>query len=150
MLNKESKVNEFKNLLLELCELCSQNKQSLLGKIGMKQAKLIEMFKEREGIIHNQSNNGWISVDDELPEPEIEYSREFKPTKFYLVQLKSGLIDIVAFVNIYYDAGDNRDEFVVCTINSENNKYVVQEYGQWQYDINEVKYWQHLPEPPKE
>lgn len=95
-------------------------------------------------------NNGWISVDDGLPEPEIDCSREFKPTKFYLIQLKNGLIDIVAFVNIYYDAGDNRDEFVVCTINSENNKYVVQEYFQWAYDVDEVKYWQPLPNPPKE
>ena len=58
MKNQEIKVENFENLLLELCELCSQNKQSLLGKIGMKQAKLIEMFKERDG---------WISVDDELP-----------------------------------------------------------------------------------
>lgn len=40
-------VKEFENLLLELCELCSQNKQSLLGRIGMKQLKLIEMFKKR-------------------------------------------------------------------------------------------------------
>lgn len=51
-------------------------------------------------------NGGWISVDDMLPEPEIDCSRKFEPTKFYLIQLKSGLIDIVAFVNIYYDAGD--------------------------------------------
>lgn len=95
-------------------------------------------------------NGGWISVDDGLPEPEIDCSRDFEPTKFYLIQLKSGLIEIVAFVNIYYDADDNRDEFVVCTINSENNKYVVQEYGQWQYDVDEVKYWQPMPKPPKE
>lgn len=40
-------VKEFENLLLELCELCSQNKQSLSVKIGMKQVKLIEMFKEK-------------------------------------------------------------------------------------------------------
>ena len=64
MNNQEIKVENFENLLLELCELCSQNKQSLLGRIGMKQAKLIEMFKGREGIIHNQSNNGWIDIQD--------------------------------------------------------------------------------------
>lgn len=40
-------VQEFENALLELCDLCSQNKPSLLGKIGVKQAKLIEMFKNK-------------------------------------------------------------------------------------------------------
>lgn len=119
-------------------------------RIRAKSNETIQVLSYLQEFAENNLNGGWISVDDELPEPEIEYSREFKPTKFYLIQLKSGLIDIVAFVNIYYDAGDNRDEFVVCTINSENNKYVVQEYGQWHYDINEVKYWQPMPEPPKE
>lgn len=60
-------VENFENMLLELCDLCSQNKPSLLGKIGVKQARLIEMFKERKNIILNQSSNGWISVDDDNP-----------------------------------------------------------------------------------
>lgn len=55
-------VENFENLLLELCELCSQNKQSLLGKIGMKQAKLIEMFKkehkEAEDLFQEFVKNG--------------------------------------------------------------------------------------------
>lgn len=47
MNTQEIEVENFEKLLLELSGMCEQNKQSLLGKIGMKQAKLVEMFKAR-------------------------------------------------------------------------------------------------------
>lgn len=109
-------------------------------------------MKERENIIINQSNNGWISVDDGLPNPEQEINYlddNFEPSKFYLVQLKSGLIDTVYYATICDDCEYN-DIFISCTVNAKDNRYYVQERGFDTYNINEVKCWQPMPQPPQE
>lgn len=145
-------VENFENMLLELCGLCSQNKQSLLGKIGMKQLRLVEMFKERENITLNQSSNGWISVDDELPVPEQEINfldDRFEPSTFYLIQLKDGYVNTAYYATICDDC-EYEDIFISCTVKAKDNRYYVQERGFDTYSINEVKFWQPLPQPPKE
>lgn len=97
-------------------------------------------------------NGGWISVDDMLPKPEQEINYlddSFEPKNFYLVQLKNGLIDTVYYATICDDC-EYSDIFISCTVNVKENRYCVQERGFNDYRINEVKYWQPIPQPPKE
>lgn len=107
---------------------------------------LIDCFK------NYQLNDGWISIDDELPEPEQEINyldQNFAPQNFYLVQLKSGLIDTVYYATICDDC-EYIDIFISCTVYVKENRYFVQERGFSEYVIDEVKCWQYLPQPPKE
>lgn len=97
-------------------------------------------------------SDGWISVDDGLPNPEQEIKfldDSFEPKNFYFVQLKSGFIDTVYYATICDDC-EYSDIFISCTVNVKENRYCVQERGFDGYSINEVKYWQPLPQPPKE
>lgn len=107
---------------------------------GMKKA--IEIVK---------NHNVWISVDDELPNPEQEINYlddNFEPKNFYLVQLKSGFIDTVYYATICSDC-EYINVFISCTVNVRENRYFVQERGFDDYNIDEVKYWQYLPQPPR-
>lgn len=132
-------VKDFKNRLFELCDLCSQNKPSLLGKIVMKQARLIKMFNERENITLNQSSNGWISVDDELPKTftnVLVYSKlKINDELFDCVGI--GYIDDDKFWQYDESFGYHHcDPYFIKAISSS--------------DLMNVQYWQPLPEPPKE
>ena len=112
-------------------------------------AELANACEHLEELIEN---NGWISVDDELPSPEQEINyldNSFEPKNFYLVQLKNGFIDTVYYATICDDC-EYSDIFISCTVNVKENRYCVQERGFDTYDINEVKFWQPLPKPPKE
>ncbi|STZ55538.1 Protein of uncharacterised function (DUF551) [Moraxella lacunata] len=129
-------VYEFANAIAEHC-FCAFKSGVIPHKIHPTKASL---------------NNGWISVDDELPIPEQEINYlddNFEPSKFYLVHLKSGLIDTVYYATICDDC-EYSDIFINCTVNVKENRYCVQERGFDAYDINEVKYWQPMPPPPKE
>lgn len=112
-------------------------------------AELVNACEHLEELIEN---NGWISVDDGLPTPEQEINYlddNFEPNKFYLVQLKSGIIDTVYYATICDDCEYN-DIFISCTVSAKGNRYYVQERGFDTYAIDEVKYWQYLPKPPQE
>lgn len=129
-------VENFENMLLELCGLCSQNKQSLLGKIGMKQLRLVEMFKERENITLNQSNNGWISVDDK--------SLKQYANKEILIYTAWGNIKKAIYSvdnSLYIDDDGKEYQFA---------HWFSDEFGDFMWEFDEVKYWQPLPKPPKE
>lgn len=110
-------------------------------------------MKEQESILLSRSdNNGWINIDDKLPEPEQEINYldlNFEPNNFYLVQLKNGLIDTVYYATICDDCEYN-DIFISCTVNVKENRYCVQERGFNDYKIDEVKFWQPMPQLPKE
>ncbi|MBE9597145.1 DUF551 domain-containing protein [Moraxella sp. K2450] len=109
-------------------------------------------MKEQESILLNETNNGWISVDDDLPNPEQEINYlddNFEPKNFYLVQLKSGLIDTVYYATICNDC-EYINVFISCTLNVRENRYFAQERGFNDYRINEVKFWQPMPQSPKE
>lgn len=100
----------------------------------------------------SKKNNGWISVDKELPDPEQEINfldNQFDPTKFYLIQLHNGFIDTAYYATICDDC-EYKDIFVSCTVSAKDGRYRVQERGFDIYDTNEVKFWQPMPEPAKD
>lgn len=146
-------VENFESMLLELCDLCSQNKQSLLGKIGMKQARLVEMFKERANITLNQSSNGWVNVDDVLPYSRPVFSIDDYPDDSCLLQIvtKDNLLLTAVFLEMkipHYFHGEKL--FWLCSVEILNGKFVIHEMIDDPLEIDEVKYWQPLPQPPKE
>lgn len=142
----------------------------MLNKETIKQIALANDFKLKEQAEHCWSafksgvmphkihptkaslNNGWISVGDDLPTPEQEINYlddSFEPKNFYLVQLKSGFIDTVYYATICDDC-EYINIFISCTVCIKEERYFAQERGYDNYSINEVQYWQPLPQPPKE
>lgn len=92
---------------------------------GMKKA--IEIVK---------NHNGWISVDDKLLK---QYANKdiLIYTRIGDVKKASYSVDDSPFTD------DNGKEYAY-------SHWFLDEFGDFMYEIDEVKYWQPIPKPPKE
>lgn len=109
---------------------------------------LSDLLDYADGLQEN-GNDGWISVDNALPNPEQEINfldREFEPSNFYLIQLKDGYINTAYYATICDDC-EYEDIFISCTVSAKDNRYYVEERGFDTYTVYEVSYWQPLPNP---
>lgn len=119
--------------------------------IRTKSKETIQVLTHLQTLVDGLGDD-WISIGDDLPVPEQEINYlddKFEPKNFYLVQLENGFIDTVYYATIY-DGCEYKDIFIICTVKVKDNRYYVQERGFDGYTINEIKYWQPLPKPPKE
>lgn len=101
-------------------------------------------------------NNGWTSIDDELPYCHTVFSsdwyKDWHTNKYYPLQIatKDNMLRMAVFLEMKIQDFHGEKLFWLCDIENLSGKFVIHEISDDFLEVDEVKYWQPLPQPPKE
>lgn len=104
----------------------------------------------------SETNNGWISIDNELPYCHIVCSSDWyegwSTDKYCPLQIvtKDNMLRTAVLLEMKIQDFHGEKLFWLCDIENLNGKFVIHDISEDFLEIDEVKYWQPLPQPPKE
>lgn len=101
-------------------------------------------------------NSGWISVNDELPYCHIVFStdwyEDWHTNKYCPLQIvtKDNMLRTAVFLEMKIQDFHGEKLFWLCDVENLYGMFIIHEISEDFLEINEVKYWQPLQQPPKE
>lgn len=125
-------------------------------RIRAKSNETIQVLNYLQEFAESHLNNGWISVDDELPYCHTVVSGDWyedsHTNKYCTLQIvtKDNMLRTAVFLEMNIQDFHGEKLFWLCDIENMSGRFAIHEISDHFLEIDEVKYWQPLPQPPQE